>query len=697
MNERLRTYSWYFSLAVVVVLVFGRTVGFDFVSYDDTIHVYENHYVRNFSARNLLYFWQQPHEKLYIPLVYNLWAVLAWCSGILFPSGGGEPNPHLYHAANVLCHLLNTFLVFSLLKKLLHDPWGGLAGALLFALHPVQAEAVSWVSGMKDLLSGLFFLLALNQYVRCLEKDPEARLPVSSYMLATLFFLLALFSKPSVVVLPVVAAVIARCFYHRSLRRLIPELGPWVALAVPIITMTRSIQVGGGTMAEVSLAHRLLVAGDACSFYLWKLFWPLGLTFDYGRSLEYVLAQGWVYLTGIIPVLAALVIWRFRRPWLLAAAGIFISLILPVSGLVPFPFQMMSTVADRYLYLAILGPALAAGWAFSRYRQKKPVLIVAVLIPVLLGAGTVVQKSHWRNSDALYENSLKINSRSWMSLHNLGALAQIRGQYNEAMAYYEKALAVKPDSPIAWSIYRDIGSLYRITGEYEKSIAAYRKSLDFWPEAPAYYGLGQTYLAMGDPAAAIPVLIRAVEKDPRMLDAYHALASAYYSVGRRGEAQSIVARSLAIAPGQAELHAILGNIYSDVGQDRQAIAEYQRALALNPRLGDAHAALGFVWFRQQDTARARKAFKKATEVSPESGSGWNGLGMMAYQQGNLLEALDAFLQAIKVDPDDGLLYNNVSRVYFELGRYDLAVSYFDQAVARGVVDPVQRQAVEPYR
>lgn len=693
MNERMETCRWYFFLALVVVLVYGRTVGFDFVGYDDSLNIYDNHYVLNFSARNLLYFWQQPFEKLYIPLVYNLWLILSWLSGFISASGGGGPDPHLYHAANVFCHLLNTFLVFSLLKKLLHDTWGGLAGALLFAVHPVQVEAVAWVTGMKDLLSGVFFLLALNQYVRCLEKDPGGKLPLTSYILATLFYIFAFLSKPSVVVLPVVAAVIALCFYRRSVRLLMLELIPWVALAFPVIILTRSSQYGIESLTGLSLFQRLLVAGDAFSFYLWKLFWPLRLTFDYGRSPEYVLAHDWVYLTGVLPILALLVLLRFRHPWLLAAVGIFISLILPVSGLVPFPFQIVSTVTDHYLYLAMLGPALAAGWAVSCYRRKA-VLIVAALVLVLLGAGTVATVSHWRNDAVLYKNALRINPRSWTSLSNLGIDAMERGQTKEAMASFEKVLAIYPDYPL---VYCYIGALYRKTGEYEKSLAFFRKVLDFWPTAYVYYNMGQTYVAMGDLTAAIRVLTKAVELDPRDLKVYHALASAYYSAGRREEAQQVVARSLAIAPDQPDLHAILGNIYSDFGQDRKAIAEYEKAVTLDPHLGDAYAALGFVLLRQQDTTRALKAFQRAKEISPKSGGAWNGLGMIAYQKGNLQEALNDFLQAIRLEPKDGTLYNNASLVYFELGRYDLAVSYFDQAVARGVDDPVQRQAVEPYR
>src|SRR5207249_3699276 len=145
-------------LAAASVAAFGRTVGHGFLFWDDRAFILENPLIAHPSAANLLALWTTPLHDLYAPLTYTLWGLLTAVVG---------PRPWAFHLTNVALHVLNAGLVFAVLRRLVTEDDGraALAGALLFALHPVQSEAVAWASETKDLLSALFSLLAIRQYL----------------------------------------------------------------------------------------------------------------------------------------------------------------------------------------------------------------------------------------------------------------------------------------------------------------------------------------------------------------------------------------------------------------------------------------------------------------------------------------------------------------------------------------------------
>jgi hypothetical protein len=161
---------------------------------------------------------------------------------------------------------------------------------------------------------------------------------------------------------------------------------------------------------------RPFIAGDALAFYLGKLAWPVGLCADYGRTPEEVLGHAWGYLTWLAPAVLGVLVWRgrARRPMLLAAAALFSLGLLPVLGFVPFIFQQFSTVADRYAYLALLGPAVALAWWLST--QRRPAAGVATsAVLAALGFLSAFQTLHWYNNGTFWTHTIRHNPRSWLA------------------------------------------------------------------------------------------------------------------------------------------------------------------------------------------------------------------------------------------------------------------------------------------
>ena len=271
--------------------------------------------------------------------------------------------------------------------------------------------------------------------------------PWVHYALATAFYCLAILSKPSSVAVPLIAWAVGCWMLGRPTRRVAPALLPWVALVVPAMLITRWAQDPGASVGFVTpVWARPFVAGDALAFYLGKLVLPLNLVPDYGRSAASVLQSGVAYATWVVPAVVAFLIWRgrARRPWLVAAGVVFVAGVLPVLGFTRFVFQEVSTVTDRYAYLAMLGPALGLAALLARRPDRRLGIACAVWLSVL-GMLAMIQTTHWYGTVSLFEHTLTVNPRSSVAHNNLGAAFYLQGRFAEAAEHYSASLKVAPD------------------------------------------------------------------------------------------------------------------------------------------------------------------------------------------------------------------------------------------------------------
>jgi hypothetical protein len=546
--------AWrYLGLVLLVsVLVFIPAAGFEFVNLDDNINVYRNGNVTDPSLPNILEFWKGPYQNLYIPLTYTLWALQAKLSALFLSGPDDLPDPFIFHTINILVHLVTIGGIFAIIRTLVKDLSATVIGTLLFAIHPVQVQPVVWVTGFKDVLCGMWSVLAIWQYCRYTQAGSRKHRGWY-YAVATICFSLALLSKPSAVVLPLVVGTIAYLLLNRKLGALLLELLPWVILSLPQILVSRQAQsVAPKHLFLPSLGERFLVAGDAITFYLSKFILPMGLTVDYGRTPQFVLGEWWIYFTGIIPyVLAALVMWKMRHRWLLAVSLIFVISLTPVLGFVTFDFQYMSTVANRYLYLAIFGPVIGISHWLAGQR-KKLVIILALGVVTLLGIKSAIQVQTWRDSRTLYQHTIKINPRSWVAYSNLGRTLIKLGEIEEATYYFLMAVQANPNSAKA---HFNLGSQYRNLNQPEKAIVHYRKAVELRPTYElAYVNLGDTYLGLARKEETIWPYQQAVQLNPDLEPVHMNLLQVYRDLGKEEEGIAFYQDLIARHPGSGHLH-----------------------------------------------------------------------------------------------------------------------------------------------
>lgn len=401
------------SVGLVTFAAFSPVLGHAFLdAWDDNVAITQNAAYNPPRVSTLVHYWvPPPHDEFFVPVMYTLWGLVAMAARSPVT---GTMNPLPFHALNLIGHTLTAVMVFLILRRLVRSDWASAAGALLFALHPIQVEAVAWASSAYTPLSGMLGLAAVWQYLifsDATDRGERGR-PRAHYAVACVAFVLAMLTKPAAVSIPLIAGALEVGFRGRPVRKVLAPLGAWMALSVPIVLATR-LGTPAATVGHFEPWQRVVVALDAMGFYVWRILVPVGLSPDYGRSPGWVLGRPVVWLTALIPVgLFVLVrVLRRRAPWLNAAAAVFAVALLPTLGLSPFNFQTFSTVADRYAYLAMFGVAVVVAVLLSRVSAKAWCVPVAMMLAGL-GAMSAVQLAHWRNGWSLFAYTLRANPES---------------------------------------------------------------------------------------------------------------------------------------------------------------------------------------------------------------------------------------------------------------------------------------------
>jgi len=580
------------SLVVVgtTAWVFSPAIHLGLLHWDDELNVTANARLRPLSLENLAWFWkgwQAPYGGLYVPVTYNLFAIEAhFASQPPTPEAPQGLDPRVFHATNVLLHALCAWLVFLLLRRIANNDFAAGAGALLFALHPIHVEPVAWVTGAKDLLSATFSLTATWIYLQATpwgrtSEKKQFRRQTMFIALATVAYLLAIFAKPAAVVTPLIVLVFDGLTHNAVRRQTIAVATAWSLIGVAVSLVNRAAQIDAPLEFVPSLFARGLVASDAVAFYVYKLVVPWGYCPDYARTPRFVLGSPWRWGLWLVPaVLTIASLWTTYRRKMFAAWLLFLIPLSVVMGFVPFAFQRFSTVADRYAYLALLGPALLMTCFPSRCRSW---FANAAVVLMLLGLGvvTVVQIGYWHDDGTLWRHTIEESPRSYLARNNLGFYLESQGDDNAARRLYEEALAINDSFDDALT---NMGNALYRSGDIDAAIEYYLRVLDTSPDHPqANFNLANALRRRGDLRRAAEHYTRALRRRPGYLKARLSLASVLFQLGELHEAAEAFRQAVAIAPQYAPAHAALGNVLEQLGEYHQAADHYRRALEIDRR------------------------------------------------------------------------------------------------------------------
>ena len=596
-------------LTLLVAAVFGQTLRHGFVNYDDDYFVTDNPYVsRGLTPESIRWALtaglraEDPDADYWRPL-----SVLSQMLDVqLF---GMEAGGH--HAVNLLLHAAGACCLFLALLSMTGAPWRSAFVAALFAIHPLHVESVAWIAERKDVLSGLFFLLTLLAYARharlCREGNgvfsPKGFLPV------VLFATLAMMSKPMAVMLPGALLLLDFWPLRRTLgagavspSRLLLEKVPLLAmaLALALATCRGSGGVSDAMMGAVSLPWRLGNAAVSLAVYLRQTVWPAGLAPFYPHQGSDLPPWEIVLSLLLIAAITTAVLLQRRRPYLLFGWLWYGVLLLPVLGIIQSGGQAH---ADRYTYLALVGPFvaltwLAADWA-SGIRRRHLLAGSAVAVLAALSLAAHRQTALWRESESLWRHEIACEGELPEALNNLGSALLERGDTAAAEPLLRRAVTLAPD------------------------------------HADALNNLGGLLNQTGRSAAAIPLLLRATTLDPGNAGARYNLGAALLRQGRYPEAVAEFSRVIALRPSHAKAENNLGIALQEQGLIVEASGHYLRAVELRPDYALALNNLGFTLLQQGRTEEALRRLRRAVELSPGSPEARHNLGTALIRSGDL--------------------------------------------------------------
>ena len=580
-------------LVLVVLAVFGQTTHFEFVNYDDDKNVYENPVVeKGVSVRAVGWAFTHAQVANWIPL--TTLSHMLYCQ-LFGPNAGG------HHLVNVLLHAATAVLLFLVLRQMTGSLWRSAFVATVFAVHPLRAESVAWVSERKDVLSGLFFMLTLGAYVRNVRKPSWTGQGVVMF-----FFILGLLSKSMVATLPFVLLLLD----YWPLKRIsdfpfpISDLKRLLIEKIPLFVLSAVSCVAAALMPGLLIAdaHRLPLferignALVAYVVYLWQMFFPAGLAIPYPGAPTG--EPGWKAGLAFV-ALAAISAWvvarRKKQPCLLAGWLWYLGMLFPVIGII----QILHHVAhaDHYTYLPEIGLAIAGTWAVADWSAgwKWRRVILGGLMAVVIGALMVcahAQTAYWKNDETLWTRALDCTSGNSVAHNNLGLALAKKGDVEGAIAQFSLALAIHPDDG---EIHYNLGVTLFVKGDLEGAIAQYQKALEITPDNAEFH---------------------------------NNLGTALFAKGSLDEAIAQFQESLKIQPGYADARYNLGNALLKLGKLDEAIAQYRKTLEINPDHENAHYNLGVALFVKEDLKGAIAQYQKVLEINPGQVNAQNNLAWL---------------------------------------------------------------------
>lgn len=561
-------------LVLAVVLAYWPVFSAQFV-WDDFDFIVHNDTLR--SAEGLARLWLEPGAVTqYYPLVFSsLW--------IEFQLWGLEPRG--YHVTNVLLHAANAVLLWRILARLgLPAAW---LAAAAFALHPVHVESVAWITERKNVLSGLFSLTSALVYLRF-----DARRGPRTYALALLAFACALLSKTVAATLPCALLLILWWQRGRVTRSdvlpLLPFLGLGAGLAATTLWLEKFHVGAVGTVWELGLAERCLIAGRAVWFYAGKLVWPGELMFIYPQwSIDATAPAQWLW--GIAALSVVGVLFAGRRRWgrgPVTAVLFFGGTLVPALGFFDVYFMLYSWVADHFQYMASVGlVALGVCGAvhLSRRRpvshglQRGVVLLLCAAV-VVLALRTRSQTHIYHDSETLWRDTVAHNPEAWMAHNNLGSVLLRRGEHDAALAHFERAVALHPGDPESTN---NLAAAYHGKGRLDRALVHYREAIEADPEyVPARQNL----------ARAVAAFEKLAPTDPRLAPAYEALGIASEAQQRDAIALTFYERALSLRPDRPEPRERIAVLHARAGRLDRAAREYEALCGLYARRGESSRA-----------------------------------------------------------------------------------------------------------
>jgi protein O-mannosyl-transferase len=595
------------------------------------------------------------------PTIRPPWSIPALLSPPVEATVGGRPLVNLslainyamgdtdvwgYHAVNLAIHMLAGLTLFAVVRRTLARPLPADATllaftvALLWTVHPLQTEAVTYTVQRTESLMGLFYLLTLYCFIRGVEyqelnyaSEAEGSSPVAGhaaggapapaqrrwFRFSITACLLGMASKEVMVSAPVIVLLYDRTFvagsfreaWRRRRRVYLGLAATWILLGCLVASVggNRGGTTGAGSGA--SIGAYALTQFPAVADYLWLSLWPHPLVFDYGAEWVKDAMDVAPAAVGVILLVAATLFALKRQPVLGFLGAWFFAILAPTS-LIPGPRQ---TMAEHRMYLAlavVIGLAVLGAYAWGGRRT----VIAWFAVAIGLGWLTESRNQDYRSELSIWGDTVAKRPDNRWGQCDLGLALSDQGRVAEALPHFERGLKLAPDDPGA---HNDLGLALAKLGRLPEAVSQYETALRFRPAfAEAHNNLGLALLELDRPA----------------------------------EALSHLETALRIRPGLPTVHFNMGKVLARIGRMEEAITRYKEAIQFNPRDAAACTNLGNVLVRTGRISDGIAWYETAVQLAPDDAVAQYNLAMALVQVGRASEAIEHFQAALRLRPDD---------------------------------------------
>ena len=557
-------------LIIIGSVVYANSLNNQFV-WDDHILVEGNVFINNWSKLPDLFTSNiaagggekfnsyRPLQMITYMLDYSFWGL----------------DPVGYHITNTLLHILTALCIFWLIVILYKNTLLAFFTSLLFLVHPIQTEAIVYISGRADPLGALFILLSIIFYIKYLQFRS-----IGKYLIVLLCSVLALLSRETSLIIPLLIGLYHFTFKKKiRAREFLPIVGitfAYILFRLIVLSSLISPIIYSGTFVQ-----RIPGFFVALADYLRLLLFPFGLHMEYGQKFFSIFDLqamiGIALFTG-----ASIYIFRRRRSGgiIFFSLGWFFITLFPSSNIFPLNAYM----AEHWLYLPSIGFFLILAKAFTHFYAKKrsrsAAMFLAAILVLFYSYLTIKQNKHWKDPKEFYKRTLTYAPHSARTHLSLAEVYQNSGKTAQAIAELKKAIELRPDHAYG---YNNIGNLYESIGNIDMAVSAYEKAIEIDPGyAGAYNNLGRVYYNTGNRNKAIAFYQKAIEINPNLMQTYNNLGAVYYANGNKEEAAKFFEQAINLNPNVPSVHKNLARVYQELGRKKESQLQYKRAKELSP-------------------------------------------------------------------------------------------------------------------
>jgi len=569
-------------ILVLTFLVFSNSITKIFIALDDQVYIQDNPFIKSLSWDSIVKMFTSFYNGNYHPFTTLLYA---------FENVSFGDHAFSFHVISLLFHLLNVILAYYFFIKLTSRREIAIIGSLIFAIHPMHAESVVWISEQKDVLYTFFYLAGLISYVNYVKEKKNKEL-----FKTILFFLFSLLSKSAAVTFPLVLFCIDYYMGRTWNRKIFLEKIPFFLLSLlfgvlAIMSQNAAGAINDETMVPYTAFQRIFVVSYALVYYIIKFIIPYDLCVLHYAPEELSL---FFYLCPFVLIGLTWLAYKGgqMRKALVSGLLFYLFSVILVAQIIPIGYVIVS---ERYSYVPYLGLALIIGnlyvlvkdgkWKFGQ--KLKPYLIYIILIPVLMFSYlTYDYNKRWHSSVILFADIVKRNPASGYAYYNYGKIQNVHGDPDGAVKSYFRAIEL--DSTIA-EVYFCRATIYFSQKKYEPAIKDY---------------------------------LKAEELKPIYIENLNNLAFLYSEIGKMDESIEYYGKAIAINPSEY-LYQRRATCFTFQKNYKDALTDYAKAIEINPNLSEAYFNRGVCYYYTQHLDSACIDWKKSAAMGYATAKGYS--------------------------------------------------------------------------